>query len=267
MARFAFLALACSILPLSAAAIIVRHDIPDQKYRELGERYRQTIVDIAAPRRDGSVRRGNGMGTLVAPNWVVTAAHIAAGIHPSSPSSRVRGPHSVYIGDRLYRVAHIFVHPDWHGEMNGPDIALLQLAEPAKEGQPACLYPDTDESGQITTVVGSGDSGTGLTGPVPGETILRGATDRIDPVQPGEPVLSWTFRAPDDAAATGLDGISGPGDSGGPAFLMHQGRLCVAGISSAGDGHGRGPGRYGAQEFYTRVSSFRPWLEEVMRTN
>jgi len=62
-----------------------------------------------------------------------------------------------------------------------------------------------------------------------------------------------------------LEGISGPGDSGGPTLID----LCVAGVSSAQrvvidvDDEGRetgGPGRYGVIEVYTRVSSYLPWI-------
>ena len=67
---------------------------------------------------------------------------------------------------------------------------------------------------------------------------------------------------------TGLDleGISGPGDSGGPGFLEVDGVVHLAGVSSGQSTRATG-GRasvYGVTEYFTRVSFYANWLAEVM---
>jgi len=64
-----------------------------------------------------------------------------------------------------------------------------------------------------------------------------------------------------------MEGISGPGDSGGPAFLKYKGQLCIAAVSSSQDDGGLGEGRYGVRELYPRVSHYRGWLRQVMEEN
>lgn len=60
---------------------------------------------------------------------------------------------------------------------------------------------------------------------------------------------------------TPLEGISGPGDSGGPALIETADGLRVAGLSVASSG--RPKGRYGALEFYSRVSPQVTWIREI----
>ena len=63
-------------------------------------------------------------------------------------------------------------------------------------------------------------------------------------------------------AGSEMEGVGGPGDSGGPALVEESGRYFVAGISSASM-NGR-PGTYGVTDVYTRVSSYVDWIEKTM---
>jgi secreted trypsin-like serine protease len=103
-----------------------------------------------------------------------------------------------------------------------------------------------------------------VTGPKKLDGKIRGATIRIGSIEKSGMQMAWKFRGPDQAGVTPVEGISGPGDSGGPAFLQHKGKLCIAGVSSGQERNGLKSGQYGVTEFYSRVSFFRPWLEKVM---
>jgi hypothetical protein len=165
----------------------------------------------------------------------------------------------VEVAGREIGVSRIFLHPKWT-DMGPHDIALLKLAEPVKDVKPASLYTAGDEVGKVVAFVGRGDYGTGLTGPKTMDRVKRGATNRVE--EADDDWLYFTFDQGD--AATDLEGVSGPGDSGGPALLTLDGITFTLGVSVFADGKGKGPGRYGVREGYTRVSTHRRWVEEVL---
>lgn len=239
-----------------ASAIIMRHDKESGEYERLAESYVEPLVWIRFRDSKGLVV---SEGTLVADRWVLTAAHVVEEMQ--------RGATVIY-GGETYRVAKVHQHPDWTGKFEEMhDIALLRLQSPVTHAKPARLYRRSDEDGKEIVVVGRGMWGTGLTGPRNDDQKLRAATNRIKEVGPKH--LSFDFDAPDSNAATGLEGISGPGDSGGPAILMEDGTLFVVGVSSAQDDEptrGR-EGRYGVREYYTRVSAFADWIDKTIREN
>lgn len=261
------------VFATSAPAIIIRHDVGDAKYRALGQKHRFTVVDMALPDRAGNPVRGNGTGTLITPRWVLTAAHIAAAFKPGHSANRAVGSHSIFFNGKAYEVDQVHLHPDWKGrEGPQPDIALVRLSKPVSGARPACLYSGTDEQGQVATLAGFGKFGTGATGPGEEQGTLRGATITVEntgldaPFAPTGKVLTWPFRAPGDPKVTPLEGISGPGDSGGPAFLREAGKLCVAGISSFQlRDEKTGPGRYNVTEIYARVSPVRAWIKGMLK--
>ena len=94
---------------------------------------------------------------------------------------------------------------------------------------------------------------------------MRAATNRVERAEGS--LLQFRFDAPGDPGATELEGISGPGDSGGPAYAETDGVRYVIGVSSAQDSRpaDRKVGRYGVLEFYARVSHFADWIERTMR--
>ncbi|HEX5182201.1 MAG TPA: trypsin-like serine protease [Allosphingosinicella sp.] len=250
-----------------ADAIIMRHDVARTNYLLLGDRHREVVAMLGLlSQNDRSPMLYSGMGTLIAPDWIVTAAHATDYLR-----QQAKGPvqdHFVFVKGRGYRVAKIVTHPQWNADTNANDIALIKLASPVREAKPACLYEGHEEAGRIVTLAGAGIPGDGLKGPGVPDGALLGATIRVGKAETTQ--LSWTFHAPGDPDVTPLEGISGPGDSGGPAFIGEA--SCLAGISSfqsreidpskpqADDTEGR----YGAIETYTRVSAFVPWIRGVI---
>lgn len=226
-------------------SIIRRHDQPDSLYLELG-RGHSTLAHLNIPTPQGA---GDGEGTLIAPGWILTAAHVGIELKPGHP---------ITVGGADYAVDSVVLHPDW---VDGPhDLALVRLARPVECIPPARLYRDSAELGQDIVLVGYGDFGTGLTGPVGNDRQVRGATNRIDEVS--DLWLKFVFDPPGDPGTTRLEGVSGPGDSGGPAYLDGAEEVTLVGVSSGQSTRAAGgPGRYGVVEFYVRVSRYVAWIE------
>lgn len=232
-------------------AIIIRHDRADAEYVRLGARYEATVVFMNTHAPGGPA---DGFGTLIAPRWVLTAAHVAELVEPGSRLT-VAGSEATVDG--------VFLHPDWDG---GPhDIALVRLTQPSAEGRPATLYRGREELHQEIVVAGAGDTGSGISGPTGNDGVLRAARNRIDEVS--DRWLKFRFDPPETALE--LEGISGPGDSGGPALMEIGGVLYLAGAGSGQSTRDTGgrEGLYRVTEYYTRISSYLPWIDRVISEN
>lgn len=253
------------LIGLPLHAIGLRHDVSEEASLAAARRFAPVVVDINVPYRTDPKRRGgNGNGTLIAPRWVLTAAHIASRVMAGHERSRVSGEHSVTINGRDYVVQRIVLHPDWRTPEDIPtDIALIQLAQPVSGVEPVPLYASKDEQGKMVTLVGTGTFGRGDKGPIAdAPTRMRAVTNMVDEVV--EESISFDYDAPSAKDATPLEGVSGTGDSGGPAFIETNGRVYLAGVSSLQNDLGFGEGRYGAREFYVRVSHYKPWIDSVI---
>ena len=75
-------------------------------------------------------------------------------------------------------------------------------------------------------------------------------------------MLVFRFDALEDEHVTPLEGVSGPGDSGGPAIIETADGLRLAGLSVASSGKPKGT--YGTWEFYARVSTEVPWIRDMI---
>lgn len=218
-----------------AHAIVIRHDVDDAKYQELGEKYSSSVAFI-----DGCV------ATLIDPNWLLTASHC---IHHEGRSI-IAARHL----DAIYRIENIFLHP------NRNDIALIQLKDPILNGKPAMLYNQVDEVEKNVVFVGNGIFGNGREGLTQEYGKLRGATNTV--IEATENSVVFLFNEPE--TATEVEGISGPGDSGGPAFVEMNKQLYVIGVSAYQRRNGFKEGHYGVKEYYTRVSSHYSWLRATI---
>jgi CubicO group peptidase (beta-lactamase class C family) len=238
--------------PASVYPIIIRHDRNDADYRKLGERYRDACVDVAG-----------ASGTLVAPRWVLAAAHTLDKLIPGRSAYASTVLPKATVGGRDYVIDKIVQHPNWKNPGTSNDIVLVRLAEPVRGIKPTRLYRGKDEVGKVVTFVGRGTTGNGRDGAKGKDMILRGANDRVETAD--EKWITFIFDAPDSPNVLPLEGTGGAGDSGGPALIEKDGHLYTLGVAS----HSRsadGPDDvYGTKNYYTRVSSYADWIDETIK--
>lgn len=218
-------------------AIVIRHDQSDAKYKTDESTY------------PAVVRFEDGAGVLVGSQWVLTAAHVASLFQAGYIKTARFAGKSVPIAD-------VTIHPEW--TMGGPhDVALVRLKHAVTDVVPVKLYQGADEQNKTVRFVGWGDTGNGRTGVATQDGVMRFADNVVNEVD--EAHLYFKFDRPPDALE--LEGVSGPGDSGGPALLEVDGVTYTLGVSAMADGP---PGKYGVTEIYPRISQYHSWLHSVM---
>lgn len=234
----------------SAQAIVIRHDVESAKYEHFASQFHCIATFWGQYQGKASVA---GSGTVIAKSWILTAAHVANGLKPGA---------KVQIGTDFYRVKRAVLHPQWRDQHFANDIALVELTEPTSLSDWPELYQQSDEQGMVLVFVGQGDTGNGLQGVTMVDTKLRAATNQVIEAQE-----QWLrFRFDQDASALPLEGISGPGDSGGPALLQKDNRWYLVGVSAWQNAEPTQwqEGRYGVIENYSRVSHHLPWIRQSM---
>ncbi|WP_369978617.1 S1 family peptidase [Xanthomonas bundabergensis] len=262
------LLLASLVVSFSASAIVIRDDVDDSKYRVPASEF-PALVDMP----------GEGHGVLIAPQWVVTAAHAVTW------QSEIK---QVTINGISRDVERLVVHPGykkppqalldqalatWDWTLfrvvlsSSDDIALLKLAQPVTDVSPAALNKRDDEFGKTIKIMGKGATGNGVTGyefSSSHRTELRRAYNKVTSADGRW--LCYMFDKPSDALP--LEGGSGSGDSGGPVLIQADKGWLVAGLTSWSDPQSaaRTPGKYGQITCNVRLSHYTDWIESVVST-
>jgi hypothetical protein len=266
MTRFFLFALFA--LTSSASAIVIRHDVDDSKYRVPASEF-PALVDMP----------GEGHGVLIAPQWVITAAHAVTW------QTEIK---AVAINGISRDVQKLVIHPGYRklpqelidqalatGDAtlvlvflaSSDDIALMKLAQPVTDVPPAGLYEGHDEFGQTAKIIGKGATSNGAKGYGNHDshrTELRRAFNKVASAH--DRWFCYVF----DEGASGLplEGLTGNGDSGGPALIQVKDQWMLAGLASwkvvQGNAATARLGLYGQTSCNVRVSHYLDWTRSVM---
>jgi len=274
----------------------IRNDVADSFYTSLAQ---QSVYDSVGFLTWSIGSSGYiASGTLIAPEWVLTAGHVVGGTNNSGAgvSGMTFGMGPTYSGIGISATKWI-PYGSWSSSGGnlwaGVDLGLVRLSQAITDVAPAQMDFSTSLLGLLGTSVGYGRSGTGVTGMNTDSGTKRAGQNVIDArggmsttmgdgrslnlngISPT--VLFYDFDKPPESvlssmgstAPVALEYLIGSGDSGGALFIEVGGMTKLVGVNSFLASlpyplDTTGPsGDYGDLAGVVSVQSFGNWIYEV----
>jgi hypothetical protein len=275
---------------------MIRDDVEDSFYTSLAQQSVFDCVGFLTWNVDSSAYIASG--TLIAPDWVLTAGHVVGGtdefgagvsgmtfgIGPADHGAGIAATEWIPYGAWSQSGGDLWA---------GVDLGLVRLSQPLTGVTPARMDFSTPLLGLLGTSVGYGRSGTGLTGMSSGPGTKRAGQNVID-ARGGDlttmgsgtlldldgispTVLFYDFDKPGDLVLSSmgsevpvaLEYLIGSGDSGGALFIDVGGVSKLVGVNSfiaslPSPLDTTGPnGDYGDLAGVISVQSFGNWIYSV----
>ena len=217
-----------------------------------------------------------GSGTVISPNWVLTAGHNLDLDDNGSPDAGLNINFNLP-GFGAFTASGFYTAPGFTGFGNPSvqrDLGLLYFATPLPTG---IWFPSLQGSLQIgaqVTLVGFGRSGYGDYGYTTFASLAdrRSGQNVVDSFQPDDhaagfpAIFRYDFDSPDSTGLPGgslgnnLETLIGPGDSGGPLLLDNGSGYSLVGVNTFIEGYG---GRFGDLGGGVVLEPYLDWITQT----
>ncbi|MBZ2163337.1 trypsin-like serine protease [Alteromonas stellipolaris] len=279
------------MIAFNSQAVVKRHDIKPELYelKSAPEYY----VDMPF----------EGTAVLIDKKWLLAPAHVIYTFFYDYVGKPIEvGGIENRIEKIVFHPEYVQDQTDWGESDPQPlmkflnthsDIALIKLTDSVVHINPIKIFSEKTELGLQVTAYGKGAIGNGLTGEIR-ETKNAGFLERaynwfrqpfteLAPTQKFRQLNHYNnvitevderwIRFKFDAGETALplEGTIGAGDSGGPAVIFDKGRPKLVGLASWVEINA--PlnqfisGKYNSVAVFVRVSSFKEWIDKVLKEN